>query len=784
MASILNERQFLERCTSIVLLDLWSATAAYVLLMLLLEPPPPYQAFAQITPEWFGYTVLAPLPIAYWLRRRMSRDDGSAARGATAVRTLFVDVPLGLTAYALGSLMVGLWSSRAAVASWGVGEAAVVGGSLLTFVAFAGIPLFVALQTLIGRFWGPRMGGRPLIPGAVTMSIVVVGIAVVASSALLLFEAARTSALDVAVVSIAVMLVGYAVLLGALIYVGHVQGVRPLAALIGRSYGETVLDEPNVVPNSLDELGATAARLRELLTGLTDTQGRLRDSEARFRMFAEAAGDFFYEIDDKLRISFLSERFEPITGIPASDALGLTTREMREKFDLQNYGEHQLDLERRKPYRNYRLTGRRTDGRVLHLDVSAIPHFDEHGRFKGYRGSGTNITPYVEAQQTLRVREAELAQAQKMEVVGQLTGGVAHDFNNLLTVILGNLELLQEATEADDALRAYVDGATEAAKHGGALTQRLLAFSRRQALSPESVDLVGLLDGVAELLRRTLGADISLAVEKCTSPLWPCQADRHQLENAILNLALNARDAMPTGGTLRFELSNTTVDGDGAATSAGEFVQVSVTDSGKGIAADVIPHVFEPFFTTKAPGEGSGLGLSMVYGFVKQSGGNVSIRSELGHGTRVTLLLPRAWPDSADSRADRGEPPDDDGAGRTILVIEDDVGVAAVISEALASVGYVVLVASNGEDAIERARQLVRLDLVLCDIVLPGAQAGIEVVATIRRQFPAVEVLFMSGYPSDEIRRRVGSALHVEVLKKPFGLADLAERVSQRLRGN
>ncbi|NJN50952.1 MAG: PAS domain S-box protein, partial [Gammaproteobacteria bacterium] len=428
-----------------------------------------------------------------------------------------------------------------------------------------------------------------------------------------------------------------------LAYQNYAQSLRPIADLMARLASPVGADDRPIVAQSLDEMGVMAVQIDALLRRHADAQRALRENQSRLTMFAEAASDYFYEMDENLRFSYFSDRFEQITGIPSAEVIGLTSSEMSAKFMVPNYSEHQFELERHKPYRDFRFATRRPDGRLLHLQVSAVPFFDEHGTFRGYRGTGANITPIVETQQTLNIREAELAQAQKMEAVGQLTGGIAHDFNNLLTVILGNLELLEVVCGDRTQLQTYIDAAIAAAKRGGALTQRLLAFSRRQSLHPDSVDLAVLFGSIAELLRRTLGEDITLTVESEAS-LWPCHVDRHQLENSILNLALNSRDAMPHGGELSFELSNYTVGERnlGGVAGVGDYVRIRVRDTGEGIAADVLPHVFEPFFTTKAPGEGSGLGMSMVYGFVRQSGGDVTVHSELGRGTTVSLLLPRA----------------------------------------------------------------------------------------------------------------------------------------------
>jgi len=378
-----------------------------------------------------------------------------------------------------------------------------------------------------------------------------------------------------------------------------------------------------------------------------------------------------------------------------------------------------------------------------------------------------------------RQRDEQLRQAQKMEAVGQLTGGVAHDFNNLLTVVLGNLQLLSDRLSGDEASLAYVNSALSGARRGAELTHRLLAFSRKQALVPATVDVRKLVDGVLDLMRRTLGETIDIEVVGA-SDLWHCEADPAQLESAIVNLAINARDAMPDGGKLTITTQNALLDDDYSAAQAdvtpGQYVMIAVSDSGTGIPADVIEHVFEPFFTTKEVGKGSGLGLSMVYGFAKQSGGHVTIYSESGIGTTVKIYLPRSKEKSDDalSRESEREP---QARGETILVVEDDPDVRTLTVALLSDLGYAVLDARDAPSALEALDRNSRVNMLFTDVVLPGGMNGPQLAEEINRRCPGVSVLFTSGYTDDAIIHQDRLDERVELLSKPFRKSDLARKV-------
>ena len=390
----------------------------------------------------------------------------------------------------------------------------------------------------------------------------------------------------------------------------------------------------------------------------------------------------------------------------------------------------------------------------------------------------TDITELKQAADDLR-------QAQKMEAIGQLTGGVAHDFNNLLAVIMGNLELLEMRIDADSKASDFVARAVTATQRGSDLTDRLLAFSRKEPLQPVSVDISELVKDMQELLVRTLGNAIEIELSVAV-PLWQCEVDPGQLENAILNLCINARDAMPFGGQLTIAASNTHID-DALAKSmgearSGEYVLLTISDTGTGMSTDVMQQAFEPFFTTKDVGKGSGLGLSMIYGFVRQSKGHVRIHSELGKGTAMSMCLPRSSTFSVGKAAADGTPALSTAArGESILVVEDDAEVRAVTVNFLDELGYEIYEAATAEVALEIFQRNPKINMLLADIILPGGMDGRQLADRACELFPDLKILYMSGYTKDAMIHFDRLDDGVQLLVKPFAKADLAMKVRQIL---
>ena len=382
------------------------------------------------------------------------------------------------------------------------------------------------------------------------------------------------------------------------------------------------------------------------------------------------------------------------------------------------------------------------------------------------------------------LRDDQLRQSQKMEAIGQLTGGVAHDFNNLLTGITGALELLQ-ARIADgrtqDAPR-YIAAAQGAARRAAALTHRLLAFSRQQTLDPQPTGLNRLVSGMEDLVRRTVGP--AIAVEVVTAGgLWATLVDPNQLENALLNLCINARDAMPEGGRLVIETANRWLDDRAAAASdlpPGQYVSLCVSDSGTGMPPEIVARAFDPFFTTKPPGSGTGLGLSMTYGFVRQSGGQARIYSEPGQGTMVCLYLPRhmgAVPEP-EAAADPTPPAAKSRTGRTVLVVDDDVTVRMLVRDVLIELGHGVLEAGDGPAALQVLQSNAPLDVLVTDVGLPGGLNGRQVAEAARAARPALPILFITGYAENAVLNHGHLDPGMRVLTKPFTMAALVRRIT------
>lgn len=372
--------------------------------------------------------------------------------------------------------------------------------------------------------------------------------------------------------------------------------------------------------------------------------------------------------------------------------------------------------------------------------------------------------------------EEKLSQSLKMEAIGQLTGGIAHDFNNLLTVVLGNAEALTDELAQLPELREMAEITANAALRGAELTNRLLAFARKQALEPRVMDVSQLVQSMDSLLRRTLPENIAIEIIR-SGGLWKTEVDPGQLESALLNLALNARDAMIDGGSLTIEIVNAALDDDYVASEPGlepgQYVLIVVTDTGHGIAPDALPHIFQPFFTTKDVGKGTGLGLSMVYGFVKQSGGHIRVYSEAGEGTSIKLYFPRSFAPEGSHAIQRGHRTAIGGT-ETILVVEDDQLVRHHVISQLKALGYRVFEAVNAKSALEILQQIPNVDLLFTDVVMPGGMGGRELSEAARVLRPGLKVLFTSGYTENSIVHNGKLDPGIELLSKPYRREQLA----------
>jgi PAS domain S-box-containing protein len=448
------------------------------------------------------------------------------------------------------------------------------------------------------------------------------------------------------------------------------------------------------------------------------------------------------------------------------------------------------------------------DGGLTRAEVSKLIHGNLTARFEGrfrhkdgsYRwlswtgvpdqdhiyAVARDVTAEKAAAERLRATEEALLQSQKMEAVGQLTGGIAHDFNNLLTGIVGSLDLLQTRLNQGrtDNVARYINAAMTSANRAAALTHRLLAFARRQPLIPKSTDVNQLVVSLEDLLRRTIGETIDLEIA-ASDDLWCTLCDPNQLESALLNLAINARDAMPDGGKLTISTANARLDSVTAETPAlspGDYVCIAVTDSGVGMSAEVAARAFDPFFTTKPIGQGTGLGLSMIYGFARQSNGHVTIDSKIGQGTSVKLYLPRHHGDVATLHAFAVKAAEPAATGETVLVVEDEPVVRAVILEMLAEQGYRTLEAVDGPSGLRILRDRERIDLLVTDVGLPGMN-GRQLADQARETRPDLKILFITGYAESVAIADGFLQPGMEMITKPFDLENLSQRIREMVSG-
>ena len=391
---------------------------------------------------------------------------------------------------------------------------------------------------------------------------------------------------------------------------------------------------------------------------------------------------------------------------------------------------------------------------------------------------------YLQREQILHLN-AGLQQAQKMEAIGNLTGGMAHDFNNLLSIIIGNLDSLSEQLEENSPPYQLSQAALEAALRGADLTRRLLAFARQQALQPQHININKLVEGITKLLARTLGEDIPISLNLAPDT-WTVVADPAQLESALTNLATNARDAMPHGGQLSIATHNGHLDADYAAQHAevtpGDYVVIEVTDTGTGIRPEVAARIFEPFFTTKERGKGTGLGLAMIFGFMKQSGGHVNVYSEIDIGTTFRLYLPRAVK-GTETIVQTVQPAKATGGHETILVVEDNGDLRNIVKQQLNQLGYHVLEAANGAEALKLLTEGDKIDLLFSDIVMPGKINGMELARLATERWPSLKVILTSGFPDTQVNGQQESPAGLRLLSKPYRKADLARTLREVFEG-
>jgi PAS domain S-box-containing protein len=531
------------------------------------------------------------------------------------------------------------------------------------------------------------------------------------------------------------------------------------------------------------------AKVTRDITERQEAQERQLESERRYRRLVEAVVDYaIFQLDTRGLVTTWNAGAQRIKGYDPDEIIGRHFSQFYTPEDCAA-GVPARALETASTKGRYDAEGWRVrkDGSRFWASVVIDRIDDDLGRPCGFAKVTRDITERREAQLRLQDVQTQLAASQKLEAIGQLSGGIAHDFNNLLMIVLGNLETAErhalQLTGQSNLLRSLAH-AKRGAQRAAALTTRLLAFSRRQALDPKPIDPTRFVAGMQDFLQRTLGEKIEVEVVGGTG-LWRIEADVSHLESAIVNLAINARDAMPDGGKLTLEAANVAADEEycrvNPELAPGQYIAICLTDTGTGMSPEAMSRAFEPFFTTKEPGHGTGLGLSQVYGFVKQSGGHIKIYSELGQGTSIKIYLPRFHGSAREDSQDLDEPFAEGDRVETILVVEDDKDLRLYLSEVLRELKYRIATASNAESALAIiSHDSPRIDLLLTDVVMPGLN-GRELGRRALQLRPNLHVLYMTGYSRNAVVHQGRLDEGVDLLEKPVSQARLALKVREML---
>jgi PAS domain S-box-containing protein len=494
-------------------------------------------------------------------------------------------------------------------------------------------------------------------------------------------------------------------------------------------------------------------------------QRDLFESERSFRLLVEGVADYaLYMLDPTGIITSWNIGGQRIKGYSSEEILGQHFSRFYTETDRAN-GRPARALRIAREQGRYEEEGWRVrkDGTFFWASVVIDP-IREDGRLVGFAKITRDITERREAQLKMEEMQKHLAEAQKLDALGQLTGGVAHDFNNILMIISGSLHFLKKSALTDAKMQRAISAIETATRRGAALTSQLLTFARRQSVNPQAINLAARIEAIREVLETGAGSSVKLAFD-LGRETWPVTVDISELETAIVNLVINARDAMPMGGTITVTASNAITNAD-----QGDFVAISVEDSGQGIAPDVLDKIFDPFFTTKPVGKGTGLGLSQVHGFAHQAGGTVKVESELGRGTKVMILLPR---DEIIPSADKTGIAEVGGSG-TVLLVEDNPDVASVSANLLEQLGYTVRRVPDADAALHDV-ELNNVDLVFSDIVMPGKMDGLELARRLREMRPELPILLATGY-SDAA---AGVRGDFPILRKPYEIHQLSQAIAQ-----
>jgi PAS domain S-box-containing protein len=546
-----------------------------------------------------------------------------------------------------------------------------------------------------------------------------------------------------------------------------------------RQLADRARDLERHVRERTDELRQSNDALKRQVAERQQAEQELLRTRAFLDVIIESLPAMLLVKDAKTgKVVYLNRAGEEMTGIARSEIIGKDVHEIMNKKDADLIDLQDIKaLKAGKPYQIYEntLATRKRGERLVRTKKSVVPDAD---------GSPKYLLGYCEDITEQRQTEEQLRHAQKMEALGQLTGGLAHDFNNLLAIVIGNLDVLSEARTHDAEETELLQGAIGAAVSGSELTRRLLAFARRQPLQPEQVDLNGLIEEISHLLRRTLGQNIEIALDLDRS-IPQVAVDRVQLETAIANLANNARDAMPNGGRLTIASHTAFLDQDYADQHAevvpGNYVAIEVSDAGEGMPPEVVARIFEPFYTTKGLGKGTGLGLSMVFGFMKQSGGHINVYSELGRGTTFRLYLRPASQIAEQAAVSAPSLAPEADARETILIVEDNPKLREIVVKQLSSFGYRVIEADTAQRALDVLAAQGKVDLLFSDVVLPGDMDGCALAREVKITSPRAKVLLTSGFPGARLTDMQGLGTSVRLLSKPYRKEELRRVVREVL---
>jgi len=501
-------------------------------------------------------------------------------------------------------------------------------------------------------------------------------------------------------------------------------------------------------------------------------------AEKQYRMLIETMNDGLFLMDENFLITFANKRFFEILGYPKDKIIGIS---MYHFLDVSNQRifDEQIELHKKDGHTVYELRFTRKDGQKIPVIVSPSAIIDADGQFKGSLGVITDIS-------RIKQLEAQLAQAQKMEAIGTLAGGIAHDFNNILTTIIGNADLALMDIIKKESLRKGIEEIKKAGERAASLTRQLLAFSRKQIVQPEILDINELLTDIEKMLGRLIGENVELL----TIPepeLWQIKIDSSQMEQVIMNLAINARDAMPQDGKLTIETANADLNENYfrkhgiKGEKLGHYVMLAISDTGSGMDKETREHIFEPFFTTKEVGKGTGLGLSTIYGIVKQNNGFIRIYSSPGRGSTFKVYLPKVKGDATKPEEKEQTPVDDLSGSETVLIVEDDYDLRKFVQEVLHCYGYRTLNAENGEDAMRVCKEHDdQIDLMITDVVMPK-MGGREAAERLQPLYSQMKVIYMSGYTDNAIVRHGVLVPGLNFIQKPFTPEALARKVREAL---